>query len=204
MERVCKFLGATISSRSFGHGYGYHRIEVCGLQVTLGYHRVDFGNLLRTFFVQLGKDADLHFFKLPCRASINYHAPVWYAKATSWLSAHRPAQYIPCFRYVTAYRTSQAYGGPEEGGWWYTVYEPIETRLVYKQDADDVQAEMQAKYGPDRRERYKTYATPLTEREERDGVDADDMIGVYSGEDVLVYVEQRYHESETRGRPIYE
>jgi len=26
--------------------------------------------------------------------------------------------------YVNAYRVSRAYGGPEEGGWWYDVGEP--------------------------------------------------------------------------------
>ena len=27
--------------------------------------------------------------------------------------------------YLNAYKVIQRYGGPEEGGWWYSVYEPV-------------------------------------------------------------------------------
>ena len=30
-------------------------------------------------------------------------------------------------RYVNVYLVEQAYGGPEEGGWWYEVGEPVKT-----------------------------------------------------------------------------
>ena len=32
--------------------------------------------------------------------------------------------------YVNCYMIGQAYGGPEEGGWWYTVGRPVESRLA--------------------------------------------------------------------------
>ena len=32
--------------------------------------------------------------------------------------------------YVNCYMIDQAYGGPEEGGWWYTVGRPVESRLA--------------------------------------------------------------------------
>ena len=39
--------------------------------------------------------------------------------------------------YVNCYMIDQAYGGPEEGGWYYTVGRPVESRLA----DDDIQAE---------------------------------------------------------------
>ena len=39
--------------------------------------------------------------------------------------------------YVNCYMIDHAYGGPEEGGWYYTVGRPVESRLA----DDDVQAE---------------------------------------------------------------
>ncbi len=30
-------------------------------------------------------------------------------------------------RFVTAYEVTRHFGGPEEGGWWYDWYEPIDT-----------------------------------------------------------------------------
>lgn len=35
-------------------------------------------------------------------------------------------------RYITAYGVTRHYGGPEEGGWWYDHYTPIETVAVPK------------------------------------------------------------------------
>jgi hypothetical protein len=34
-------------------------------------------------------------------------------------------QPMPTVWYVNAYRVTLAYGGPEEGGWWYSIYEPL-------------------------------------------------------------------------------
>jgi len=31
-------------------------------------------------------------------------------------------------RYVTTYKKTQCYGGPEEGGWWYDVYVAVGTK----------------------------------------------------------------------------
>lgn len=38
-------------------------------------------------------------------------------------------------RYVGAYSVAQAYGGPEEGGWWYEVASPIASVML--RDDDD-------------------------------------------------------------------
>lgn len=36
--------------------------------------------------------------------------------------------------YVNVYHAQQAFGGPEEGGWWYDVLEPIESRLCHSRE----------------------------------------------------------------------
>lgn len=35
-------------------------------------------------------------------------------------------------RYITVYEVDRCYGGPEEGGWWYNRYVPIETITLPK------------------------------------------------------------------------
>jgi hypothetical protein len=35
--------------------------------------------------------------------------------------------------YVNAYRVSRAYGGPEEGGWWYDVGEPMASVPIHSE-----------------------------------------------------------------------
>ena len=47
--------------------------------------------------------------------------------------------------YVNCYMIDQAYGGPEEGGWWYTIGRPIESRLADDDiEAGDILAERRA------------------------------------------------------------
>lgn len=56
--------------------------------------------------------------------------------------------------YLNAYLVNRGYGGPEEGGWWYDVGEPLESRVM--PDPDDLgstdelyeqtQAEMEARW----------------------------------------------------------
>ena len=47
--------------------------------------------------------------------------------------------------YVNCYMIDQAYGGPEEGGWWYTVGRPVESRLAENDvEAGDILAERRA------------------------------------------------------------
>lgn len=36
--------------------------------------------------------------------------------------------------WVNAYELGQGYGGPEEGGWWFDVYDPISSIRVYNED----------------------------------------------------------------------
>jgi hypothetical protein len=48
--------------------------------------------------------------------------------------------------FVVAARVTRDYGGPEEGGWYYTVYEEMEIRAVHREDVDRVLIAMAGKY----------------------------------------------------------
>lgn len=51
--------------------------------------------------------------------------------------------------WVTAYDCNRAYGGPEEGGWWYATGELIETvQCRDEQDVENVTAILKWKHGP--------------------------------------------------------
>ena len=43
-----------------------------------------------------------------------------YDRKPSWAKEHKGKFYVNC------YETYRCYGGPEEGGWWYTAWSPIE------------------------------------------------------------------------------
>ena len=47
--------------------------------------------------------------------------------------------------YINVYMIDQAYGGPEEGDWWYTFGRPVESRLTSSEiEAKDTLAERHA------------------------------------------------------------
>jgi hypothetical protein len=39
--------------------------------------------------------------------------------------------------YLNTYETWQAYGGPEEGGWWYECGEPVQSILISDEDLEE-------------------------------------------------------------------
>jgi hypothetical protein len=48
--------------------------------------------------------------------------------------------------YLNTYQTYQAYGGPEEGGWWYECGDPIQSLKVSEEDLGAMEAERDKKY----------------------------------------------------------
>jgi hypothetical protein len=48
--------------------------------------------------------------------------------------------------FVTIYAVTLCYGGPEEGGWWWDRYEPMESRRVPLRRVAQVRAQLAAKY----------------------------------------------------------
>lgn len=49
-------------------------------------------------------------------------------------------------KFVTAYAVTHHYGGPEEGGWWYNWYEPVETVAAEPEKAETVREELRTKH----------------------------------------------------------
>ena len=39
--------------------------------------------------------------------------------------------------YLNTYETYEAYGGPEEGGWWYTCGEPVQSVFISDDELED-------------------------------------------------------------------
>ena len=61
--------------------------------------------------------------------------------------------------YVNCYMIGQAYGGPEEGGWWYTVGRPVESRLAENDaEAGDILAERRAFWDGHNKDRPEIYS----------------------------------------------
>ena len=104
------------------------------------------------------------------------------------------------WRYVTAYRVSRHYGGPEEGGWWYNWWEPLESvRLL-----SPVRAYQGRKWEiyppmPVRAENIRA-ALAAKYAEENWG----DIYSVLDGEEVRVVPEEVRFEDATKHVPHYE
>jgi hypothetical protein len=87
--------------------------------------------------------------------------------------------------FVTAYGISRHYGGPEEGGWWYDWWEPVESVPVAYSNAEVMKAQMEIKH---------------------DGVNSNptDRFSVLgNGEDLAVVIEDEINEFRTTERPHY-
>lgn len=53
-------------------------------------------------------------------------------------------------RYVNVYLEGRAYGGPEEGGWWYGCGEPVESIQVFSDEEEVITKEkLKEKYSND-------------------------------------------------------
>jgi hypothetical protein len=110
--------------------------------------------------------------------------------------------------FVTVYGTNQAYGGPEEGGWHYTVNEPVESVLVTNADhAANAYLHLKQKYdrikeGRDGYGRYENL-NRLPEDTEDDQIPRG-MIMDSDYENYYVSFEQEKGQDATQERPHYE
>ena len=66
-----------------------------------------------------------------------------YRRLVYWPSV-RLTRRVAFLRYVNVYRIEQAYGGAEEGGWWYNEYHPLSTRRCFKWNVERVRKAVQA------------------------------------------------------------
>jgi hypothetical protein len=48
--------------------------------------------------------------------------------------------------FVNVYLTDREYGGPEEGGWWFSTGEPVESHEVSEDEADALADTLRQKY----------------------------------------------------------
>jgi len=86
-----------------------------------------------------------------------------------WASNDSLVQYAEGFTFVNVYEVDRAYGGPEEGGWWYDTGRLITSRQVSRESAEDMRISLKIKYKST----------------------GDSSSVIYSGGDYQVYVEDR-------------
>jgi len=84
--------------------------------------------------------------------------------------------------FVTAYEVTRHYGGPEEGGWFYNWYAPINTVTTSKSNAEWLVASFKKKY--------------------KDRVEGD-IYSVLGGVAISVMMEDEPAENATTERPRY-
>lgn len=89
--------------------------------------------------------------------------------------------------YVTAYAVTRHYGGPEEGGWWYDWYEPIQTVPTTSEDADRIADGLRAKH---------------SDNDQNGPQGRFSVLG--NGSDLVVLVEDSPADCTTTTRPHYE
>lgn len=86
-------------------------------------------------------------------------------------------------RYLSVYEVTRHYGGPEEGGWWYNLYDLVTTvHVPPHEDLEEVRDQLQAKYGD---------------------LAQGDIYSVLGGVAVSVVVESTPGEHQSTGRPTY-
>jgi hypothetical protein len=141
-------------------------------------------------------------------------APSTTEEAISRLKAEKELRDKNKTFYVSTYETSRAYGGPEEGGWWYTNYELLDSEpVVGKENAHKMRDKLQAEadgmgendedLGSARG--FDQYPDPSGGDPMYDHSDADIPRGFSgSARNIRVLVEDTKGEHETTETPYYE
>ena len=97
----------------------------------------------------------------------------------------RAARAVPAQRvWVTAYAVTREFGGPEEGGWWFDWFEPIETTMCRRSESESVIASLLEKHPAD--------------------LPGGSLSSVMGGYGVEAYAETRYRALASRHTPRYE
>lgn len=89
--------------------------------------------------------------------------------------------------YVNVYRVSRYYGGPQEGGWYYDIGEPVESHLIHEgtpEAAKTQQEALQARYADHQPRRNR--------------------FSVIGGADYVVTVEDHFARGYPEEEPTYE
>jgi hypothetical protein len=89
--------------------------------------------------------------------------------------------------YVNAYEITQGYGGPEEGGWWYTIQTPIASlQVTTKKEANKAYHYLVENYADEYRDTHDYYSA------------------AGDGCDFVIYLEDEYGHFEPSETPRYE
>jgi len=100
---------------------------------------------------------------------------------------------FPIDRFVTVYEVTRNYGGPQEGGWWWDCFTPVDTVAipkVFQKRSMRADREVQ-KLVAKRKEAFQDRAEG-------------DISSVNGGVLVTVYAENRKHQNATTEIPHYE
>jgi hypothetical protein len=95
-------------------------------------------------------------------------------------------------KYLNVYEVIQAWGGPEEGGWWYNCGTPLES---VRADNDEQQKEALVRL----EQRYAMNDQSDWDRERKRGKSSS-----AGGYDITIYVERNFAEPFPQRRPHYE
>lgn len=109
-------------------------------------------------------------------------------------------------RHVNLYAKTQCYGGPEEGGWFYTALGPVECAGIYN---DDDEAQAAADALRNEIEQPDVYHMGVNDMDgcDPDGISDDDylMVGGAWGEaQLVVRIEDHLPQPYPQERPRYE
>lgn len=113
--------------------------------------------------------------------------------------------------YLNTYQQWQAYGGPEEGGWWYECGKPLQSVLVSNDDLD----EWREKVPEDERLAMIVHATecftegraPTPRKNGYGGYEfapgSDEPLSYHRDDDVRSWFEDHFAEDYPQERPYY-
>lgn len=84
--------------------------------------------------------------------------------------------------YVNVYSVTREYGGPEEGGWWYNALNCEHSEWVPIEEAEQTKKDL---------------------REEFKGAERGDIYSARGGVEIVILIEEKQAQSETRERPAW-
>lgn len=104
-------------------------------------------------------------------------------------------------KYLNAYAVSRAYGGPEEGGWWYDVGVPLASVPLALISATDDPTDEQIEAAKTAL-RQTLLKQNVIDPHELESVNRFSVCG--NGDDLEIYIEEETAKAYPDGRPHYE
>ena len=109
-------------------------------------------------------------------------------------------------KFVSVYKADRAYGGPEEGGWWYDVYDLVDSvPVISMAAARQVKSFLEQKYKAENRDTGPLDSAKGFENLP-EGTEDSQIPRGFSGEasELQAVIEERPGEKETQERPHYQ